>query len=419
MAEDEMTGGEGVAHEGASKPVGPETLGAPISGAPSLLAPDASKPPSGAPRTPTPAPASVESSPGEEPLKADIAKILKDIKLPERRSLPGAEPKEPTTIPISTVLGESMPEATTEPSAPTQQAKPVPPQNPTGVNAVHTLKHDLQGVVHDQKISYVRAVALEQEKKRPAEGVQTPAAAPRAQRTLGIVFAALLLLFLGGAALAGVYFVAKQNAAIPEDPSRESLVFAEQTVTFPIDGTQPSALKAQLREARLASNASLGSITRIVPVIGADETGAGRAAGLHDFLTAIGARAPVELLRALEDEFFFGIHTVDENAPVIVIPVISYDRAFASMLEWEHTLNEDLAPAFSPLPRLTAGEDGIPTQRRFADIVMRNYDVRALTDDAGIVQLYYSFPTRGVLIIAESPYSFTELLNRLQAGRKL
>ena len=50
---------------------------------------------------------------------------------------------------------------------------------------------------------------------------------------------------------------------------------------------------------------------------------------------------------------------------------------------------------------------------------MRNYDVRALKDDDGTIQLYYSFPTRNVLIIAESPFSFTEILSRLRADRRL
>ena len=50
---------------------------------------------------------------------------------------------------------------------------------------------------------------------------------------------------------------------------------------------------------------------------------------------------------------------------------------------------------------------------------MRNYDVRVLKNDAGGIELYYSFPTQNILIIGESPYSFTEILSRLRAERKL
>ena len=89
------------------------------------------------------------------------------------------------------------------------------------------------------------------------------------------------------------------------------------------------------------------------------------------------------------------------------------------MLEWEDMINADLIPAFTSVPDTEAGADGLIKKRQFEDVVMRNYDVRALKDDAGTIQLYYSFPTRNILIIAESPYSFAEVLSRLRAERKL
>jgi hypothetical protein len=82
-------------------------------------------------------------------------------------------------------------------------------------------------------------------------------------------------------------------------------------------------------------------------------------------------------------------------------------------------MNQDLAPAFDAVPVLTTGPDGLPTARTFTDAVMLNYDVRELKDDSGNVVLYYSFPTPNILVIAESPHSFTEVLSRLQAQREL
>ena len=89
------------------------------------------------------------------------------------------------------------------------------------------------------------------------------------------------------------------------------------------------------------------------------------------------------------------------------------------MLEWEDVMSSDLTPIFTPVPGTRLGGGGLIEKRQFEDLVMRNYDVRALTDDAGTIQLYYSFPTRNILIIAESPYSFAEILSRLRAERKL
>ena len=89
------------------------------------------------------------------------------------------------------------------------------------------------------------------------------------------------------------------------------------------------------------------------------------------------------------------------------------------MLAWEAALNEDLSPFFSAVSQLAGNEDGILIKRQFEDNIMRNYDVRILRDDAGTVKMLYAFPTRNFLIIAESPYSFTEILSRLRASRQL
>ena len=109
-----------------------------------------------------------------------------------------------------------------------------------------------------------------------------------------------------------------------------------------------------------------------------------------------------------------------DQVPVLfVIPVTSYDHAFAGMLAWEPTMDSDLSPIFASVPMTTTDSNGLPVQRTFQDSVMRNYDVRELTDDSGNVVLYYSFPTPNILVIAESTYSFTEILSRLQAEREL
>ncbi len=369
---------------------------------------DSSAIPTGAPSEGAPAPLSIQ---------ADMKKILQDVKLPERRD-PAAGQGKRAAVPakdIDTLLSGAAPAEQAEP--PQQTPSGAAPASNDAVQSVHTLKHDLQQVVHDQKISVVRAAALEQEKAKPPVFATTK----RSSSVKNSLFAGALLLFLGAAALGGVYFVVQGSTApLPEQPT-SSLVFAEQTVSLALAGQSPTQLKNLLADARGASSASLGSITRIAPLSTSltTEGEVTRLATLSEFLAALGAHPPEELMRALSQDFFFGLHTVDKNAPLLVVPVTSYDRAFAGMLAWEGTINADLAPAFVRVPDLTAGADGLVQKRTFGDVVMRNYDVRALTDDSGAVALYYSFPTRGLLIIAESPYTFTELLSRLQAQRQL
>lgn len=369
--------------------------------------------PKGAP-APVPPPVSGGSAAAQPGIGADIAKILEEVKLPERRAVGEEKKTAAQAKDIDALLSNPQPPVTTE--AATSVVAPAS----DALQSLHTFKQDLQQVVRDQKISAVRAAALQQDKRREPQS-DVPTEQPRSSRVRNFVLLGLLLVFLGGAALFGVYVVVKGRATpLPQQPT-DSLVFAEQSVSLALDGQAPQQLKSLLSEARGAASASLGSVTRIAPIkTEITESGeATRLATLSEFFAALGISPPSELLRALSQEFFFGLHTVDKNAPLLVIPVLSYDRAFAGMLQWESHINADLAPVYTRVPDLTANESGIPQRRTFSDVVMRNYDVRALTDDNGEVVLFYSFPTRNILIIAESPYTFTELLSRLQAQRKL
>ncbi len=352
---------------------------------------------------PTAVPPPPPPPPQEVRTDADMTKILSEVQLPERREFKAAADVKAAPPPV--------------PPAPKPEPAPQPkPKKDLPLGSVHTLKQDLQSVVRDQKMSLVHAASLEQEKKRIPESIVVPT--PASSRTRGILFTIGLLTALGFAALGGVYYVMTTSIG-SAPPPQNSLVFAEQTYSFPLGEQSPTTVRSTLAQARNASNAALGSITRVVPTVATDGEPSERQATFSEFMSALGTQAPAELVRALEDEFFFGIHTVDENAPLIVVPVASYDRAFAGMLAWEKSMNADLSPLFVAVPALVLGTDDIPSERTFTDLVMRNYDVRALKDNSGTIQLYYSFPTRDLLIIAESPYTFTELLSRLQAERRL
>jgi len=336
--------------------------------------------------------------------KDEIAKILGATPLPERRG-PAAQQSQPAV----TVMPKSPEEVTPVKRESFVETVTVP---------LRTLKNDLQDIVRTKKISLVRAAALEQEKKHgQLEIVRESAASDqRRGRAFKILFTASILVLLGAGAFFAVFMIQGQRTNPPDDGQFASILFSENTVTFPLGEQSPIEVERLLGASRTAVAGSLGSITRIVPTR-TDTTE--RAATFAEFNAAMGSRIPSELLRALSTDFFFGLHTVDENAPILIVPVDAYERAFAGMLAWEATMNADLAPLFTPVPDQVQGSNGLPEKRRFEDLVMRNYDVRALKDDAGVVQLYYSFPTKDILVIAESAYSFKEILSRLKAERRL
>ncbi len=353
----------------------------------------------------------------------DIAKILKDVKLPERFDKKGAADVKTTPVPAPPQSAPLQETVATPAHVPPVVTPHEAEKKADGITAVHTLKDDLQGVVREQRMSVVRAVSLEEDRRarKTDTAEETPAVAQRSRRTVGIIFSALLFVLLGSGAIFGVFTVMNQQQTRPQTQTTSSILFAEQSVLLSLDVSSANDLKRTLGSARISSTGTLGSITRIIPVVTATGGDAGetRPTSFKEFITAIGARPPEELLRALGDDFFLGLHTVDKNAPILIVPVTDHSHAFAGMLAWEETLNADLAPLFLALPTHTTDAEGHPAKRVYEDLIMRNYDVRALKDDAGTVQFFYSFPSQNILIIAESPYSFTEILSRLQASRQL
>ncbi len=373
-------------------------------------------------------------APPADKIGADIAKILQDVKLPDRRgqkiaSVPegqapalGALPRFEQKTPAVSVEKE-VPAVVLPPQAPASDGEKKQEDGIAApITSLHTMKSDLQGVVRDRKISVVRAASMEQDRRVQQDSPRVSGTPRRrgGDKLVLILTATLLLFALGGAAIYAVYTLSSGSSPVAQGVSGPAVLFAENQSALTLDGQSSSALK-QVLGALLSQPGSVGSITQIIPTLTTADTQSGqRPATLQEFFTALDVEAPGDLMRALSGEFFLGIHMADVPSPIFIIPVVSYDRAFAGMLAWEPSINTDLAALFKHVPNITASPSGgLPVQRQFKDLVVRNYDVRGLADDSGTIVLYYSFPTPQILIIAASPYTFPEVLSRLQAERKL
>lgn len=397
----------------------------------------------------------------EEDLKQDVASILESIKLPAREHSQAPTPHTPpppTTVSdeINSILLERLAPILTEspspaperegvpavPTTPTQPETPLPPQGNTSmlsvmptvdgpvapqatkkafnIPSVHTLKDDLQDVVESEKISAVKAAALEAKKRerRDSTSLTQVSRGPRSHTVLKTILAAFLLIILGVGALLVVSVVKNQRAINEGTTTLSSIMFSEQTLSYPIQGKTGVPLRQELSLARTQIQIPLGAITRIASVL-PQADGTPRVVSAQEFLSALGAAIPGDLAQSLSDEYFFGVHSLDQNVPVLVLPLTDYEHAFAGMLGWEKSISDDLRPLFTHVPAETLMSDGTLVSRKFEDVIIQNYDVRVLKDATGTVRLLYSFPTRNFLIIAESPNSFVEVLSRLRAERRL
>lgn len=359
---------------------------------------DSSVPPEGVPPPPTPLHKDIVQKLGGE----EHTRAIRQTKLDENEKTGMVE-----VMPSKEVLDTIAPEG----------------EKPFDMRALHTLKDDLQTLVDDNQMSMVKAAALEEEKRTKRTKEAPPAARKSGKgRMMKTVLIGATLLGLGLLGVGTIALISSERQAEVQVPLTE-IMFSEQTLGFPlIAGRLASEAKQQLSLTRTQVSLTLGAIARIAPLISEiNATGAQvqRPASTEEFFQAIGALPPPELTRSLSPEFFFGVHALDQNLPMLVIPVTSYERAFAGILEWESHINTELSPIFTLVPPETRDASGLPTQRFFEDVIIQNYDVRILRDQNGTARFLYAFPTRTILIIAESPNSFIEVLARLRAERRL
>lgn len=439
---------------------------------------------------PTPTKEMSATSASEADMKKDIARILEETKLPERR---GKAPEQKATVPppspqpirttiktpeqsltqkqehvekhaagltkeMTSRIGEGTriitPEGMVTPFTPQaikrQQPgvpiRTVPPHTMEKVNAtppavatekaeekdiivqrpstasLRTLKDDLRELVSVRKMSLVHAATLESERRKKGTVVDQAAVAARAgrmKRLLRFFAIVALLLLLGGAALFAMLVVQSERSENRTPDFGTSFIFSEQTLSYPVlGGLAPREIQQQLSQSRFQGNLSLGAMERIVPTI-IEMGGVERTAYTQEFMNAIAPTAPDELIRTVDNDFFFGVHTEGENVPIFIFSVSQYENAFAAMLSWERTMNEDLSPLFTRVFHQELDERGAPIVVRFEDASIRNYDVRALKNQQGEVKMLYAFPSRTILIITESPHALVEALARLRAERRL
>jgi hypothetical protein len=144
-------------------------------------------------------------------------------------------------------------------------------------------------------------------------------------------------------------------------------------------------------------------------------------------IAALGLAAPELLLRNIGPESTAGVVRIgNETRPFFIFRVGSYERTFAGMLDWEKTIEDDLALFYPPYPEeavigtSTASSTNAIQKSftvSFVDEIVDNHDVRELRDRNNLTVMIYGYRDKETLIIARSEAAFSELLSRLASTR--
>lgn len=387
-------------------------------------------PPVPLPPSPVPAPAPAQAPaaaplPVTPPAPKAPPEPVKFVR-PEEAIPPRITEPTFTTIP-------PVPQPPIEPPPPPKAPPPAPAPSP-----IHTYSSDFADRVDKKNASTFSVLAAESDQ----------GTAPKAVRfkkpSMGLVMTVAGVVLVAGGAT-GLYFAYRYvttHQSVPLAPQIASLVFAEDREA--LTGTGPELLTAIAASA--GRELAAGQV-RVLYLTQSTTTPEGVPVTLPlaggELIGALNLAAPNMLLRNIAPESTVGIvHAGNESRAFFILRVLSYERTFAGMLEWEGSMQGALAtlypsyPAPAPPPPTIAtttktvnGKQVVATTTieappvfvappRFVDEVASNHDVRALKDSQGRTILLYGYKDKETLIIARDEDAFAELIRRLSATKQ-
>lgn len=286
---------------------------------------------------------------------------------------------------------------------------------------IRTYKSDVSEAVKRGQESTASIFSAEEARRH--EGGGGGSGTPREGFILGFRSKTSAFAVLFGVALlalgAGFFaFVLLQKNAPPQiTPAARALVFVNKETKINIGNFDRADIEKQVLAAQKEAVAfnNMMAITFIREHV-LEEGGAVQeeVLDISEVLPLLASEMPPGFTRALDNEYLYGVYSVEGNMPFLIMKVRSYENAFAALLEWEKTMA--ILRDFKIL--LGVNRFPPPAVMEFADILIRNRDVRTVYDEEKKPILYYSFVDKETLVFTTDKTTFDEILNRLATPKR-
>jgi hypothetical protein len=308
-----------------------------------------------------------------------------------------------------------------------------------GPSPIHTYTTDFADRVEQKGATAFTVMAAEADAQpAPARAAQPKRASTR---SIATVIIGVFLILIAGAGATAAYLYVRTHQSVAIVPEVPSLVFADDRQALTGEGTQLVDAIAQAGETPLGDNQ-----VRVLYLTTSSTTPDGKTVSIPlsggRLIGALQLAAPDILLRNVSSESTVGVvHAGTETRAFFIMKVLSYERTFAGMLQWEKSIGSDLGglypdyPVATPQPtiatttKIVNGKRVVATTTiqaapvasvpdRFIDEIVANHDVRALKDGQNRTVLLYGYTDKTTLIIARDEAAFTELVSRLSATKQ-
>lgn len=299
------------------------------------------------------------------------------------------------------------------------------------VHAVETYTTDINRVVQSGGVSTVSIAAAESERRSKATKNEAIAPANLAPQGNGsrwrivLIIGGVLLIFSAIGIAAVVLLRAAPQTTTTTAVQAPFMNVDQVTNVLTTAADTRDALMTNLEAAREQVSLAVGLVAQLYVGIASTTSAMSDELSPQQLLSTLAPDIPQDLLRTIKPQYLLGVHSYDENQSFLVLQVDSYQQAYAGMLAWEPTVQQELSPLFTRKPSLHVPSDSASStassspaflQTGFIDKVVENHDARAIVNPAGDLLLLWTFLDRNTLVITTNEYTLREIIRRLNTS---
>jgi hypothetical protein len=292
-----------------------------------------------------------------------------------------------------------------------EEKKPI--EQSKNVKVLRTYTSDMAEAVRENEVSVIK-IAMAEKERRDMESEYKKAKGTSLSK---------ILLVIGGIALIAIsiwgvsYIIRKKKIVlIPPASIIETFIPYDSGTEIDVtDATNTSKLTSIVKKGQLSNP---GMIEALFLVKKTNNTS--QAMTSSDFLSIIQTTMPPALIRSLSPKFLLGKYTNANASDIknkfgtfLFFETTDYSQAYASMLEWEGTMVEDLFTLFN-IPKPSNALSIKP----WNDIIVNNKDTRVIYGEDGQPIIYYSFVNKNDFVITDNIEALNEVISRIITKNK-
>ncbi len=281
-------------------------------------------------------------------------------------------------------------------------------QNNTDFPTLRTYSSDMADAIKNKDMSVIKIAVAEKERKEKIEPEEIIKSGNNSSKRFFIVGGIILII---GAIVGSLFLFQNKNNSTTPPPVINNKTFISYDSQIFLDVTNVNNANdfVSLLNKNETNNSELVKaifITRKINNIPETLTS-------QNFLSLLGATAPGTFTRSLSSQFLLGKYSLQNNisgtnnkATFLIFQTTNYNQTYASILEWEKTMSNDLSALFHL-------NNSVSSLKQWRDVIIENKDVRVLYGESGEGILYYVFVNKNNLVITENIEALKEVVSRL------